>query len=87
MVRGLGAREVVELRAGESLAAAAAARVTAVPAEHDGRRSPLHPPADALGFIVERGPRVYFAGDTDLFAAMADAAAARRRARADLGLG
>ena len=71
VVRGLGPREVVELRAGESIPLHGGT-VTAVPAEHDGRRSPLHSPAAALGFIVERGPRVYFAGDPDLFAAMAE---------------
>jgi L-ascorbate metabolism protein UlaG (beta-lactamase superfamily) len=71
VVRGLGAREVVELRAGESVPLHGGT-VTAVPAEHDGRRSPWHSRIDALGFIVERGPRVYFAGDTDLFDGMAE---------------
>ena len=71
VVRGLGAREVVELRAGDSIPLDGGT-VTAVPAEHDGRRSPLHPQAAALGFVVERGPRVYFAGDTDLYEGMAD---------------
>jgi L-ascorbate metabolism protein UlaG (beta-lactamase superfamily) len=71
VVRRLGARQVVELRAGESVPVAGGT-VTAVPAEHDGRRSPLHPAADALGFVVERGPRIYFAGDTGLFDGMAE---------------
>ena len=70
VVRSLGAREVVELRAGETVPLHDGT-VTAVPAVHDGRRSPLHSPADALGFIVEHGLRVYFAGDTDLFEGMA----------------
>jgi L-ascorbate metabolism protein UlaG (beta-lactamase superfamily) len=72
-VRRLGAREVVELRAGDEVPFAGG-RVTAVPAVHDGRRSPLHREVDALGFVVERGPRVYFAGDTDTFAGMAELA-------------
>ena len=71
VVRRLGGREVVELRAGDTVRVADGT-VTAVEAEHDGRRSPLHPPAAALGYVVERGPRVYFAGDTDLFDGMAD---------------
>jgi L-ascorbate metabolism protein UlaG (beta-lactamase superfamily) len=44
--------------------------VLAVPAVHDRRRRPFGggPEADALGFVA--GARVYFAGDTDLFAGM-----------------
>jgi L-ascorbate metabolism protein UlaG (beta-lactamase superfamily) len=72
-VRRLGAREVVELRAGDAIPLAGGT-VTAVPAVHEGRRSPLHRAVDALGFVVERGPRVYFAGDTDRFDGMADLA-------------
>ena len=71
VVRRLGAREVVELRAGDTVRVEDGT-VTAVRAEHDGRRSPLHPHAAALGYVVERGPRVYFAGDTDIFDGMAE---------------
>ena len=70
-VRRLGAGEVVELRAGDAVPLRDGT-VKAVPAEHDGRRTPLHAPVDALGFVVERGVRVYFAGDTDLFDGMRD---------------
>jgi L-ascorbate metabolism protein UlaG (beta-lactamase superfamily) len=52
---------VRELRAGEVLDIAGA-RVTAVPARH--WRSPFDPPAQPLGFVVDAGARVYFAGDT-----------------------
>jgi L-ascorbate metabolism protein UlaG (beta-lactamase superfamily) len=69
-VRRLGLRDVRELRAGEEVPLAGGT-VTAVPAVHDGRRSPLHRAVDALGFVVERGLRVYFAGDTDRFDGMA----------------
>jgi L-ascorbate metabolism protein UlaG (beta-lactamase superfamily) len=69
VVRGLGPQRVVELRAGDTWPLKDAT-VTAVPAEHDGRRSPLHRHVDALGFVVERGRRVYFAGDTERFDAM-----------------
>jgi L-ascorbate metabolism protein UlaG (beta-lactamase superfamily) len=71
-VRRFGVREVRGMRAGERLPVATAT-VLAVPAEHDGRRSPLHPKAPALGFVLEQdGRRVYFAGDTDRFPAMAE---------------
>jgi L-ascorbate metabolism protein UlaG (beta-lactamase superfamily) len=73
VVRRLGVREVIELRAGDTLPLQDGT-VTAVPAEHDGRRSPLHSLVRALGFVVERGARVYFAGDTDLFDAMSELA-------------
>ncbi len=64
--------EVVELAEGEALQVGAA-RVLAVPAVHDGRRSPLGRHAEAVGFVVEAdGRHVYFAGDTERFAAMAD---------------
>jgi L-ascorbate metabolism protein UlaG (beta-lactamase superfamily) len=42
-------------------------RVTATPAVHDGRRRPLGPRADPLGYVVSGSRSVYFAGDTDLF--------------------
>jgi L-ascorbate metabolism protein UlaG (beta-lactamase superfamily) len=71
-VRRLGVREVVGVRAGERVPVGTA-KVLAVPADHDGRRSPLHPHAPALGYVVEQdGRRVYFAGDTDHFDAMAE---------------
>jgi len=48
-------------------------RITAVAASHDRRRGPLGPCADPLGFLLHGHRRgTYFAGDTDLFAGMAD---------------
>jgi L-ascorbate metabolism protein UlaG (beta-lactamase superfamily) len=47
--------------------------VTAVPAEHDGKRGPWGPTAAAVGFVMSvpsEGRAVYFAGDTDLFPEM-----------------
>jgi L-ascorbate metabolism protein UlaG (beta-lactamase superfamily) len=71
-VERLGARRVIELDVGETVPVGAGT-VTGIPAEHDGRRSPLHPPALSLGFVLEHGgARVYFAGDTDIFDGMAD---------------
>jgi L-ascorbate metabolism protein UlaG (beta-lactamase superfamily) len=47
--------------------------VTAVPAVHDGRRRPLGGVrARPIGFVVGGEPRIYFAGDTDLFDAMTE---------------
>jgi len=72
-LRGRGFRRVLELAAGESLAVGGA-QVSAVPAEHDGRRHPRGSFAEPVGFVVSGSPRVYFAGDTDVFAGMADLA-------------
>jgi L-ascorbate metabolism protein UlaG (beta-lactamase superfamily) len=65
-LHGHGFSRIEELAAGESVTMGAL-EVEAVPAEHDGRRGPLGPSAEAIGFVV-RGPKaIYFAGDTDLF--------------------
>jgi L-ascorbate metabolism protein UlaG (beta-lactamase superfamily) len=48
--------------------------VRTVPAAHDGRRMPFGPAAPAVGYLLDGGERVYFAGDTDLFPGMADLA-------------
>lgn len=65
--RGFTAAE--ELAVGHS-ASVGAVTVTAVPAEHDGRRRPLARPGEAVGFIVAGSKEVYFAGDTDLYPEM-----------------
>jgi L-ascorbate metabolism protein UlaG (beta-lactamase superfamily) len=56
------------LRSGEELEIAGG-RLTAVPARH--WRSPLDPPAEAIGYVVEAGARLYFAGDTAAMDGMA----------------
>jgi len=66
-------RDVRELSAGDTIELAGV-RISAVPAVHDGKRTPLSRPADALGYVIESQRRVYFAGDTELFGAMADLA-------------
>ena len=72
VVRRLGRTDVVEVSVGETVAAGGLA-VSAVAAEHDGRRSPLHPQVPALGYVIEHaGLRVYFAGDTDDHAGLDD---------------
>jgi L-ascorbate metabolism protein UlaG (beta-lactamase superfamily) len=52
-----------------------AVQVTATPASHNGRRWPLvATKVKPLGFVARGSQSCYFAGDTDLFAAMADLA-------------
>jgi L-ascorbate metabolism protein UlaG (beta-lactamase superfamily) len=69
-LRKAGFQAVEELRAGESTAVDAVT-VTATPAEHDSKRRPFGPSAKPLGFVSRTaGHSVYFAGDTDVFAAM-----------------
>ena len=73
-VRKMGRRDVREVEAGERIELAPGVDVLAVPAEHDGRRTPLtRDRPDALGYVVEGGARVYFAGDTDLYDGIAEA--------------
>jgi L-ascorbate metabolism protein UlaG (beta-lactamase superfamily) len=69
LLRRLGFARTTELRAGEQVEIEGVT-VAAVPAVHDGRRHPLAPLAEAIGFVVTGGHRVYFAGDTDLFDGM-----------------
>jgi L-ascorbate metabolism protein UlaG (beta-lactamase superfamily) len=68
-LRRLG-RTVVELAPGDEVRIGGVA-VRAVPAVHGGRRSPRLAPAGAIGFVVEGGRRIYFAGDTEVFPEMA----------------
>jgi L-ascorbate metabolism protein UlaG (beta-lactamase superfamily) len=72
-LRGSGFSDVRELRVGARLRVGALT-VTAVPAHHDGHRRPRGPRANALGFIVHGSSSIYFAGDTQLFAGMAELA-------------
>jgi L-ascorbate metabolism protein UlaG (beta-lactamase superfamily) len=72
-LRRRGFRDVRELAPGDSLAVGGAA-VTAVAAEHDGRRHPRGAFADPVGFVIEGSARIYFAGDTALFDGMAELA-------------
>lgn len=73
--RGLGrlasraGHEVMEVGAGERFDIGSLG-VEAIRAEHDGRRRPFGPTAEALGYRVAGTSRVYFAGDTDLCAEM-----------------
>ena len=66
-----GFSAVEELSPGES-ADLGPLTVLATTAVHDPRRRPLGPRAQALGYVITGESLVYFAGDTDLFAGMAD---------------
>lgn len=69
--RGGVAREVVELGAGESTVIAGL-KIEAVPARH--WISPGAPRAQPVGYVLDGGPRVYFAGDTGRYPGMTDVA-------------
>ena len=64
--------EPVEVAVGDTVDIAGT-RVTAVPADHDGRRFLSRATATPIGYLLERdGTVVYFPGDTDLHPVMAD---------------
>ena len=69
-LRRRGFMTVTELAVGGA-AKIGTVTVTAVQARHDGRR-PGAPHAAPVGYLVSGGRTVYFAGDTELFAEMAD---------------
>ena len=72
LLRRSGFDRVDELAAGERIVVGSLT-ATATPAAHGGFRPPFGPRAAALGYLLEAGSaRIYFAGDTDLFPAMAD---------------
>lgn len=72
LLRRRGFRNITELVPGER-ARAGAIEVIATEADHDGRRWPIGPAVEAVGFDLRApGARVYFAGDTDLFDGMAE---------------
>ena len=73
-LRSKGFLDVHELVVGETYVDGALS-VRAVTAVHDGKREPRGPHAAAIGFVLEAGPAcIYFAGDTDIYPAMADLA-------------
>lgn len=68
LTAGLDAR-VTEVEPSDEVMVGAL-RVRAVPADHEGRRTPWGAYAPPLGFVIAGPRRVYFAGDTDLFDGM-----------------
>jgi L-ascorbate metabolism protein UlaG (beta-lactamase superfamily) len=75
VLRRAGLGQITELGPGETRAVGAL-HIEATPALHDGRRLRHGPARPALGFVLGTGPRVYHAGDTDLFDGMAAIGAA-----------
>ena len=70
-LRRRGMKNVRELSAGEGINFGPLV-ISATAAIHDGRRQPLGPRADAVGYVLRGTASMYFAGDTDLFDQMAD---------------
>lgn len=69
-----GSKRVIEMRPGERIEIGALT-IRATHAEHDTGRLPFGVRAEPLGYVIEGGGcSVYFAGDTDVFAGMADLA-------------
>jgi L-ascorbate metabolism protein UlaG (beta-lactamase superfamily) len=67
MRRAGRAGDVLEVTVGDVVQITPGVHVHAVPARHDGRRSVIGgSPSEALGFVIDGGARIYFAGDTDL---------------------
>jgi L-ascorbate metabolism protein UlaG (beta-lactamase superfamily) len=73
LLQPAGLEHVDELAPGDTTEVGAV-RLEATPAEHDDRRRPFGARATPIGFVVRRRPSVYFAGDTGVFAGMADLA-------------
>jgi L-ascorbate metabolism protein UlaG (beta-lactamase superfamily) len=72
LARSEGFRRVVELGPGDRHVVGSVS-LTATPAVHGGFRPPFGPRAAAVGYLIEAGEfRTYFAGDTDVWAGMAE---------------
>lgn len=72
LVRELGFSKVEEVVAGDRVSFGALS-VLVVHAEHEGGRGPRSAhQAQPVGYVIEGQKRIYFAGDTDIFAAMAE---------------
>ena len=69
LLRKAGFAKVAELEPGESIEVRGL-QIEATRAEHDDRRMLSGVRASPIGFVVQGDRPVYFAGDTDLFAAM-----------------
>jgi L-ascorbate metabolism protein UlaG (beta-lactamase superfamily) len=73
VLRPAGLANLVELAPSDTAEVSGVA-IEATPADHDDRRRPFGARATPIGFVVRGGPSVYFAGDTGVFAGMADLA-------------
>jgi L-ascorbate metabolism protein UlaG (beta-lactamase superfamily) len=66
-----GLHDVRELHPGSELGVGGL-RIAATAAVHEHRRRPFGPAAEPVGYLIRGSSAVYFAGDTDLFAGMAE---------------
>jgi L-ascorbate metabolism protein UlaG (beta-lactamase superfamily) len=73
MLRRKRFSQVTELEAGEQTEIGTVT-VTATFADHAGGRYPVRAESPALGYLIRGSKRIYFAGDTALFPAMAELA-------------
>lgn len=71
LLRAQGFSDVTGVRDGDEMEVTGLA-VRAVHADHGGKRMPWNRPAETIGFIVEGSQSFYYAGDTDIYDAMAD---------------
>ena len=69
-LRKRGFDTIIELDEGQSTEVSGV-HITATPARHRARRGPFSPWVPTLGFVLDAGLRVYFAGDTDVYESMA----------------
>jgi L-ascorbate metabolism protein UlaG (beta-lactamase superfamily) len=70
LLRSAAFRDVREVDPGDRVDIGEVA-IQATHASHSGRRLPFGPRAPALGYLIDGDRRIYFAGDTELFAGMA----------------
>lgn len=70
LMKRLGFADVLGVSDGDEVEAGGLT-IRAVHADHGGKRMPWNPPAETIGFVAEGSQSVYYAGDTDLFDAMA----------------
>jgi L-ascorbate metabolism protein UlaG (beta-lactamase superfamily) len=70
LLRSAGFRDVREVDRGDRVIIGEVG-IEATHASHSGRRLPFGPRAPALGYLIDGDHRIYFAGDTELFADMA----------------
>lgn len=66
LLRRYGFKQVDEISAG-GWTEVGGARINAVPVSHDGRRYPIGPQVQALGYEIQGSSTVFFAGDTAPF--------------------
>jgi L-ascorbate metabolism protein UlaG (beta-lactamase superfamily) len=71
LVRRRGFANVVEVEPGDEIAVADV-RVRVTHADHESKRGPFAAVTPSVGYLVGSSFCVYFAGDTDVFAGMAD---------------